>query len=218
MDAPSVTAGKIFDASFVPVNPPVPAPTGGTLPAGTYSYVVTALVGSAEIPGIVSSVIGATPSTKVTVSWPTYPGATSYNVYGRDGDFRLLKNVTAPGTSFVDFGSTTLTDEPLTLPLTPASATINVSSTANFNTGSNAIVFGSSGTVTCTNKTSTSFTGCTGGVAGQYQYGTSVYTAPGGRAPSAKLAVTLAVDATPADAKQRFLLTDDIALRNSRPS
>ena len=43
-------------------------------------------------------------------------------------------------------------------------------------------------------------------------------TARGGRAPSAKLAVSLAVDPTPADAKQRFLLNDDIVLRNSRPS
>jgi hypothetical protein len=30
--------------------------------------------------------------------------------------------------------------------------------------------------------------------------------------------VSLAVDPTPADAKQRFLLNDDIVLRNSRPS
>ena len=102
--------------------------------------------------------------------------------------------------------------------MTLPSATINVSSTANFNAGPNAIVFASSGVVTCTGTTSTSFTGCSGGLAGQYPQDTPVYSASSGRAPSAKLAVSLAVDATPADAKQRFLLTDDIALRNSRPS
>ena len=126
-----------------------------------------------------------------------------------------LGTVTA-GTSFVDSGPTTLTDNPLTLPV--PGGTINVSSTSNFNAGPNAIIFGSSGAVTCTNKTSTSFTGCSGGQPGQYQQDTPVYNASGGRAPSAKLAVSLAVDPTPADAKQRFLLNDDIVLRNSRPS
>jgi hypothetical protein len=212
VDAAGVTAGKIFNASFVPAASLAQAATGGTLLSGTYSYVVTALLaGGVEVPGLVNSI---TTSNAVTVSWPAYSGATSYNVYGRDGDFRLLGNVTAPGTSFVDAGPARLTADPLTLP----STTINVSSTANFNAGPNSIVFESSGVVTCTGITATSFTGCSGGLAGQYPQDTPVYSASSTRAPSAKLAVSLAVDVTPGDAKQRFFLNDDIVLRNSRPS
>jgi len=209
VDAPSATAGKIFNASFLPAAALTQAGTG-TLPSGTYSYVVTAVVGGAEVPGVVNSI---TASNAVTLSWSAYPGASSYNVYGRDGDFRLLRNVTA-GTSFVDSGPAKLTADPLTLP----SSTINVSSTANFNAGPNAIVFASSGVVTCTGTTATSFTGCSGGLAGDYPQDTPVYSATSRRAPRAKLAVSLAVDASPADAKQRFFLNDDIVLRNSRPS
>jgi len=210
VDPPSVTAGRIFDASFVPAATLTQAGTG-TLPSGTYSYVVTALLaGGAEVPGVVTSI---TASNAVTLGWSAYPGATSYNVYGRDGDFRLLRNVTA-GTSFVDSGPAKLTADPLTLP----SATINVSSTANFDAGPNAIVFASSGVVTCTSTTATSFTGCSGGLVGDYPQDTPVYSATSTRAPSAKLAVSLAVDASPADATQRFFLNDDIVLRNSRPS
>jgi hypothetical protein len=45
-----------------------------------------------------------------------------------------------------------------------------------------------------------------------------VYSASSARPPQATLSVSLALDKTPADAKQRFLLNDDIVLRNSRPS
>jgi hypothetical protein len=74
--------------------------------------------------------------------------------------------------------STTLTSSVTTL---PASTTINVASTAGYNSGSNTISVsasptsvGSSGAVSCTGITSTSFTGCTGGVAGTYPAGTTV--------------------------------------------
>ena len=94
--------------------------------------------------------------------------------------------------------------------------TINVASTSSFNSTANTIQFGASGPVTCTGTTATSFTGCTGGQAGQYAKGTPVYSASSTRPPLSTLSVSLPVDLTPADAKQRYVLSDDIALRNSR--
>jgi hypothetical protein len=218
VDGPSTTAGKIFNASFAPASSPsLTATTGGTLAAGTYSYVVTpVLSGGAQVPGVLASVTVANTSLQntITVSWSAYTGATSYNVYGRDGgNLTLLKNVSS-GTSYVDTGPTKLTDNPLTLP----NATINVASTSTFNSGANTIAFGASGVITCTGTTSTSFTGCGGGQAGQYPQNMPVYNASSARPPQATLSVSLALDKTPADAKQRFLLNDDIVLRNSRPS
>ena len=56
VDAPSISAGKIFGAAFVPAASLTPASTGGTLAAGTYSYDVTAvLAGGVEVPGTVAS-------------------------------------------------------------------------------------------------------------------------------------------------------------------
>jgi hypothetical protein len=86
-----------------------------------------------------------------------YPGATIY-----PGNPNLLL-------------STTLTSA-TTLP----ASTINVASTAGYSSGSNTISLGSSasvgasGAVTCTGITATSFTGCTGGVAGTYPTGATV--------------------------------------------
>ena len=215
IDAPSISAGRIFGAAFVPAPSLTSATTGGTLAAGTYSYQVTpVLAGGVEVPGTVASVTIASGLTnKVTVSWSAYPGATSYNVYGWDGSvLRLLKNVTA--SPFVDTGPTKLTDNPLTLP----SATINVASTSNFNAGANTIAFGPSGPVTCTGTTSPpAFTGCTGGAAGGYPQNTLVDGASSTRPPHAALSVSLALDLTPATTSQRFVLLDTIVLRNSQP-
>jgi hypothetical protein len=217
VDPPSVSAGKIFNSSFVSAPTLTPATTGGTLSSGTYSYDITAvLAGGVEIPGVVASVTVASGLTNtITVSWPAYPSATSYNVYGRGNgsSVTLLKNVTS-GTSYLDTGPTSLTANPLTLP----STTIGVASTAGFNSGTNAIVFGASGVVTCSGTTVTSFTGCIGGQPGQYATGTPVYGASTARPPNAILSVSLAVDETPADSMQRFTLSDNIVLRNSRPS
>jgi prepilin-type N-terminal cleavage/methylation domain-containing protein len=221
VDPPSVTAGQIFYSTFVSAPTLTPATTGGTLPSGTYSYDVTAVLASGvEIPGVVASVTVASGLTnQITVSWPAYPSATSYNVYGRGNgsSLTLLKNVTS-GTSYVDTGPTSLTDNPLTLPSPPTAATINVASTTGFNSAANTIAFGASGPVTCTGTTPTSFTVCSGGQAGQYATGTPVYSASTARPPAATLSVSLAVDETPADTMQRFTLSDTIALRNSRPS
>jgi hypothetical protein len=172
------------------------------------------LSSGAEIPGTVGSLTIASGLTNtITVSWSLYSGAISYNVYGRDGvGLRLLKNVT--GTSYIDTGPTKLTGNPLTLP----SATIGVASTSNFNAGANTIAFGASGPITCTGTTLTSFTGCSGGAPGQYPQNMPVYNASSSRPPSAALSVSMALDKTPANTAQRFVLTDNISLRNSRPS
>ncbi len=194
-----------------------PATTGGTLEAGTYSYEVTAvLAGGEEVPGTVAPVTIASGLTnQITVSWSSYPGATSYNVYGwDDGGLRLLKNVTS-GTSYVDTGPTKLTANPLTLP----SATITVASTSNFNAGANTIAFGPSGPVTCTGTTSPTRASpaARGGQAGDYPQNTPVYSASSARPPRAALSVSLALDKTPASTSQRFVLLDTIVLRNSQP-
>jgi prepilin-type N-terminal cleavage/methylation domain-containing protein len=216
-DAPAITAGRIFDAARLPAPSLTSASSGGTLLSGTYFYQVTAMLSSgAEVPGTVASLtIAAGLTNTITVSWSLHSGATSYNVYGRDGvGLRLLKNVT--GTSYVDTGPTKLTGNPLTLP----SADIGVVSTANFNAGANTIAFGASGPITCTGTavSPTRFTGCSGGAPGQYPQNMPVYSASTARPPSAALSVSLALDKTPANTRQRFVLTDNIALRNSRPS
>jgi len=224
-DAPAITAGRIFDAARVPAaNPPTAASTGGTLPAGTYFYEVTAIVNGAEVPGTLSpSLTIATGLTnQITVNWSVYSGASSYNIYGRDGSgLHLLKNTT--GTSYVDTGPAKLADNPFTLP----SATIKVQNppgTSNFSAGANTVAFGASGPITCTGTTQpsppipASFTGCSGGQAGQYPNGMPVYSASTARPPATALAVSMALDKTPTDTAQRFVLTDNIALRNSRPS
>ncbi len=216
VDAPSISAGKIFNTVFLGAATLSSTTTGGTMAAGTYSYVVTAvLAGGEEVPGtVVSRTLASGPPAQITVDWSTsaYPGATSYNVYGWDGDgLRLLKSVTS-GTSYTDTGPTKLTDNPLALP----SATINVAGTSNFNPGANTIAFGPSGPVTCTGVTSTSFTGCTGGQPGQYPQNTPVISGSSARPPRAALSVSLALDKTPASTSQRFVLLDTIVLRNSQ--
>jgi hypothetical protein len=222
IDAPSISAGKIFGvglasagAGFVSAPSLTPASSGGTLLSGTYTYDVTAvLAGGVEVPGTVSAplTIASGLTNKITVSWSAYTGATSYNVYGRDGGgLRLLKNTT--GISYVDTGPTKLTANPLTLP----SSTIGVADTSNFNSGANAIVFGASGPITCTGTTATSFTGCTGGAAGQYPNSMPVYNASTARPPRATLSVVLPFDLTLANTNQRFVLIDNIVLRNSQP-
>jgi hypothetical protein len=105
--------------------------------------------------------------------------------------------------------------------LTLPKATIPVVDTSNFNPGANAITFGASGVVNCTGTTvpptAPAFTGCSSGQAGQYASGTPVFNASTARPPLVTLSVSLIVDETPADAKQRFTVNDDIVLRNSRP-
>jgi len=209
----------IFTEGVVPVAATTVAASGGALGQGSYFYDVTAVLGTGvEVPGTVTPLIAIASGTanKVTLTWAAYPGAASYNIYGRDtSGVRLLRNVPSSTLSFVDLGPTTTTDNPLTLP----SSTINVVNTAGYNSGANTIVLGPSGTINCTGTTSTSFTGCSGGQAGKYPSGMTVQNASTVRPPDLTLGVTLKVSTRPhkATGASAFTLVDNIALRNSRP-
>ena len=211
----------------------VAAPTfsvsgGGTFQPGTYYYDVTAVTPNGEFSGTpTSTTIPSGTTNTLTLSWSAYTdpsgaAATSYRIYGRDNGsttaegLRLLGTTTA--TSYADTGpaSTTLTSN-VTLP----NSTIPVADTSKFTWSPNTISFGPSGTVTCATKTSNSFTGCSGGLAGTYPVSTRVLqerttASPVDDAPPlATLNVSLVLDRTPADGMQRFTLTDAISLRNS---
>jgi len=207
------------------------AATGGRIQPGTYAYDVTAVTANGEFSGTPTQVAvpaGSTTNT-LTLSWSAYTdpsgaAATSYRVYGRDNGsttaegLRLLATVTAPTTSWADTGPplTTLSSN-VTLP----NATIPVVDTSTFPSPRYSDLFGPSGTVTCTGKTSASFTGCSGGLTGTYPSGTNVFqvrttASPIDPAPPlATLNVSLVLDQTPANTSQRFTLNDAISLRNS---
>src|SRR5262249_26826529 len=91
----------------------------------------------------------------VAVLTPNHPGTT---IYPGDANLLLSTTVTSPVTTL------------------PASTTINVVSTADYNPapGTNTISLAASGVITCTGITPTSFTGCTGGIPGPYPIGTPV--------------------------------------------
>lgn len=211
--ASSLFSNAIFSATVAPAASLASASSGGTLGSGVYVYDVAPVIsGAVELPGTPASLSIASGTTnKITLTWSAYSGAASYNVYGRDtSGVRFLTNTT--GLSYVDIGPTSLSGV-LTLP----ASTVPVASTANYNSGANSIYFGPSGTVTCTGTSSTSFTGCSGGQAGQYPAGTTVYSASTQRPPDVTLTLTLVVDKTPANTTGRFTLTDNVVLRNSRP-
>jgi hypothetical protein len=87
------------------------ATSGGTLPAGTYYYRVTALLGGVEtLPAPETSSITATGTTSIiNVNWSTVNGATGYKVYGRtQGAEQLIATIADPtmGT-WLDTGAVT---------------------------------------------------------------------------------------------------------------
>jgi prepilin-type N-terminal cleavage/methylation domain-containing protein len=131
--------------------------------------------------------------------------------------YNSASSVTVTLPSYWSSSPTTTLSAAVTLP----SATISAAATDKFNSGANTISFGSSGTVTCTGKTATSFIGCSGGLTGTYPSGTNVFqdrttASPVGAAPPlATLNVSLVLDQTPANTSQRFTLSDAISLRNS---
>ena len=91
-------------------------------------------------------------------------------------------------------------------------------STSNFNAGANTIAFGPSGPVTCTGTASPHelhrlHRRPAGAVSAEHAGLQRVERAPAARA----LSVSLALDLTPANTSQRFVLLDNIVLRNSQP-
>lgn len=93
--------------------------TGGTLPAATYSYKVTAVVGGIESPASVAETSavasGTTGSVTInfTVGLASFPTATAWKVYGRSaGTEALIATVNAPTATYVDTGAVTPTGAP----------------------------------------------------------------------------------------------------------
>jgi prepilin-type N-terminal cleavage/methylation domain-containing protein len=93
---------------------PIPGASvaNGYFKPGTYAYDVTAvLTGGVEVSGSIKSVtIPSGSPNEIGLSWSSYPGAVSYNVYGRDDGTNtaegLRRLATVPGgtTSYTDLG------------------------------------------------------------------------------------------------------------------
>ena len=233
-----LTQNSIFAETVMPAATPcTPGTTcpaaggaGQTLGLGPYFYDVTAVCSGVEIPGTVTSSVAFSSGTTnaVSLSWSAYScpggGSPTYKVYGRDSNG--LRLIASPSSSpYTDKGpvSTTTSDSPnLSVPGS-GTYTVNVASTTGFftdpNTGNYGISFGPSGPVSCTGATATSFTTCSGGTSGSYPVGTLVVPLVTARPPAVILGVTLNVSTRPkkATATSAFQLTDNVALRNSRP-
>jgi hypothetical protein len=108
--------GASFDLVGIPgVTPPPPAgvgavgsTTGGTIAAGTYAYVVTAVIGGVETSASAEVSVTTTGTTSsVTVSWTAVPNATLYYIYrGVAGLENKRYSIAAPAVAFVDtFGA-----------------------------------------------------------------------------------------------------------------
>jgi hypothetical protein len=125
-------------------------------------------------------------------------------------------NANYPGTTIYPGDANLLLATTLTSPVTtlPASTTINVASTADYNPGANTISVGSSGAVTCTGITSTSFTGCTGGTGGTYPTGTSVARATASGSNSVTWSGTLVNVLSNPNWKWQWQLTASGRVRN----
>jgi hypothetical protein len=122
-----------------------------------------------------------------------YPGTT---IYPGDGNLLLATTLTSPVTTL------------------PATTTINVASTADYNQGANTISVGSSGAVTCTGITPSSFTGCTGGGAGTYPTGTTVARATASGSNSVTWSGTLVNVPTNSSWKWQWQLTASGRVKN----
>lgn len=86
--------------------------TGGSIPAGSYYYFVTASSAFGETtPSTASSVVAVTSGQQVTVSWTAVTGAVSYFVYRASSATATSATLlgTASATTFVDAGASTST-------------------------------------------------------------------------------------------------------------
>jgi prepilin-type N-terminal cleavage/methylation domain-containing protein len=83
----SLTNNAVFGysrSSHVAINPPSSV-SGGSLDPGSYYYDVTAVTSTGEVSGTVATCsIGGAPNQTCRITWTPFPGATAYNIYGRD--------------------------------------------------------------------------------------------------------------------------------------
>lgn len=92
--------------------PPAPTVTyvagGGTLAAATYSYRLSAVNDQGETLASTATALAAPAAgAAMTVSWPAFPGAIFYKVYGRVAGSEQLLAEGITGTSFTDTGALT---------------------------------------------------------------------------------------------------------------
>lgn len=104
----------LYPAPATPAVPTGVAASGGSLPANTYYYVITAINpangGAGETLPSVELVIPATLNQKITLTWSVVVGATGYKIYrGTSSGGELLLATIASGStnSYVDTGSVT---------------------------------------------------------------------------------------------------------------
>ena len=83
-----------------PAAPVVSVTATGGLPAGTYSYSVTAVTPYGETTASPATSVDAPVSSAVSVSWQPVSGASYYRVYGRSGQGGLLASATT--TTYTD--------------------------------------------------------------------------------------------------------------------
>jgi hypothetical protein len=106
---------------------PADAGAGGTLAAGTYAYVVTAIIGGNETLASFERTLTIAANRKIQVQWSGVTNATSYKVYGRTTVGKsFITSVAVPGSGFptwVDDGS--LTPDGVTFPPTSTSTGTN---------------------------------------------------------------------------------------------
>jgi prepilin-type N-terminal cleavage/methylation domain-containing protein len=82
----SLTSNSVFGYNRSSIVAPATASSasGGSLDPGTYYYDVTAVTPSGEVSGTVVSCLVSGSQNCHLSSWGSVPGATSYNIYGRD--------------------------------------------------------------------------------------------------------------------------------------
>ncbi len=106
----SITSTNIVSPAFTAANLGS-SPTGGALPAATYSYQISALFQSAGanqetlVSNSAEIVIASSTSTNsVTLTWALVSGAIGYNIYGRTagGTYGLVATVGGGTTTFTD--------------------------------------------------------------------------------------------------------------------
>ena len=95
----------------------VGSPTGGTLPAGTYEYVVTTLSAAGEsAPGAPVGVTVGGVASSARLSWGAVPASTGYNIYRTTtpGTYNTLVTTVSSGATevFTDTGAATTVGSP----------------------------------------------------------------------------------------------------------
>jgi hypothetical protein len=106
----------VMKALDIPLGPPqnvtTVAASGGSLPAGAWTYVITSIDGAGgETTGSSPNTSGTGANAKVTITWNVVPNAQGYNVY-RNGGLLIASNLPVPQVAagnltatFVDFGT-----------------------------------------------------------------------------------------------------------------